>query len=283
MAWNKTTQEQYKRPADGYETDLTDAEWSVIEPLIPPPSKMGRPRTLDMRKVVNAIQFMLGTGCRRRAIPKCFPPFTSVRNCFYAWIRGGVLDEMPGINDRRALRSLARGLAGRSEEPAAAVIDSRPVKTTESGGPSGYDAGPKIKGRKRHITVDTEGTPITIAVHEASVQDRDGAPEVILAMLEKAPQVAKLWADGGYAGPKLEQELARHGLGPVLEIVQKPKETRGFTVHCRRWVVERTFAWMSRCRRLAKDHERSLESSAAWAQLAACRFLMRRVAREISA
>ena len=278
MAWNKTTQEQYKRPADGYETDLTDAEWSVIEPLIPPPSKMGRPRTLDMRKVVNAIRFMLGTGCRRRAVPKCFPPFTSIQNCFHAWIRGGVLDEMPG-----ALRSLARGLAGRSEEPTAAVTDSRPVKTTESGGPSGYDAGPKIKGRKRHITVDTEGTPITTAVHEASAQDRDGAVEVILAMLEKAPQVAKLWADGGYAGPKLEQELAGHGLGPVLAIVQEPKEIKGFTVLCRRWVVERTFAWMSRCRRLAKDHERSLESSAAWAQLAACRFLMRRVAREISA
>ncbi len=278
MAWNKTAQEQYKRPEDGYETDLTDAEWSVIEPLIPPPSKMGRPRVLDMRKVVNAIRFMLGTGCRRRAVPKCFPPFTLVQNSFHAWIRGGVLDEMPG-----ALRSLARGLAGRSEEPAAAVIDSRPVKTTESGGPSGYDAGKKIKGRKRHITVDTEGTPITIAVHEASVQDRDGAVELILAMLEKAPQVAKLWADGGYAGPKLEQELARHGLGPVLKIVQKPKEIKGFTVLCRRWVEERTFAWMSRCRRLAKDHERSLESSAAWAQLAACRFLMRRVAREISA
>ncbi len=278
MAWNKTTQEQYKRPTDGYETDLTDAEWSVIEPLIPPPSKMGRPRTLNMRKVVNAIQFMLGTGCQWRAIPKCFPPFTSIQNYFYSWIRGGVLDEMLG-----ALRSLARGLAGRSEEPTAAVTDSRPVKTTESGGPSGYDAGKKIKGRKRHITVDTEGTPITTAVHEASVQDRDGAVEVILAMLEKAPQVAKLWADGGYAGPKLEQELARHGLGPALAIVQEPKEIKGFTVLCRRWVVERTFAWMSRCRRLAKDHERSLESSAAWAQLAACRFLMRRVAREISA
>ena len=218
MAWNKTTQEQYKRPADRYETDLTDAEWSVTGPLISPPSKMGRPRTLNMRKVVNAIRFMRGTGCRRRAIPMCFPPFTSVQNSFHTWIRGGVLDEMPG-----ALRSLARGLAGRSEEPAA-VIDSRPVKTTESGGPSEYDAGKKIKGRKRHFTVDTEGTPITIAVHEASVQDWDGADELLLATLEKAPQVAKLWADGGCAGPKLEAALAGHGLGPVLEIVQSPRK-----------------------------------------------------------
>ncbi len=127
--------------------------------------------------------------------------------------------------------------------------------------------------------MDVEGFPIALRVHEADVQDRDGAPAVILAMLEKAPQVTKLWADGGYAGPKLEAALAEHGLGSIVEIVQRPRETRGFTVLYRRWVVERTFAWMSRCRRLAKDFERTLESSLAWAQLAACRFLMRRVAR----
>ena len=114
------------------------------------------------------------------------------------------------------------------------------------------------------------------------MQDRDGAPEVILGMLEKAPQVTKLWADGGYAGPKLEEALKDRGRGWIIEIVQKPKETRGFTVHYRRWVVERTFAWMSQCRRLAKDFERTLVRSLAWAQLAACRFLMRRVARGIT-
>ena len=125
--------------------------------------------------------------------------------------------------------------------------------------------------------MDVEGFPIVIAVHEGPrCRDRDGAPEVILGMLEKAPQVTKLWADGGHAGPKLKEALKDRGLGSIIEIVQKPKETRGFTVLYRRWVVERTFAWMSRCRRLAKDFERTLASSLAWPQLTACRLLMRR-------
>ena len=141
MAWNETTRAQYKRPLERFETDVTDAEWALIEALLPPPSRLGRRRRTDLREVFNAVQFMLGTGCQWRAIPVCFPPFTTVQNYFYAWRDDGTLERMLD-----ALRGLARAQAGRAAEPTAAAIDSQSVKTTECGGPAGYDAGKNIKG-----------------------------------------------------------------------------------------------------------------------------------------
>ena len=197
MAWTEATQADYRRAHDHRQNDVSDAEWALIAPLIPAQGRMGRPRSTDLRRVFDAIQCMLASGCQWRLIPPCYPPFSTVQNDFYAWSRGGVLERMLD-----ALRERARRLAGRSVHPTAAVIDSQSVKTSESGGPAEYGSGKRIKGRKRPLAVDVDGTPIVIRVHEASVQDRDGAPAVILGLREKAPTVAGLAATGDRNWPR---------------------------------------------------------------------------------
>lgn len=271
--WTETTRRQYRREGLRYASDVSDAEWALIEAELPSAKKLGRPRTTELRAVVDALFYMLTTGCQWRQLPKEFPPFSTVQRFFYRWRDDGLWQK---INHELVMR--VRTASGREASPSAGVIDSQSVKTTEAGGPRGYDAGKKINGRKRHLLTDTIGLPIAAVVHPADLQDRDGAPMVLAAARFLYPWLRHIFADGGYAGEKLATALANIGTW-TLKIVKRCDTATGFVVLPRRWVVERTLAWLNRNRRLAKDFEASLESALAWLFLASVKLLLRRLGR----
>ena len=274
--WTNENRVRYDRGGLRYPSDLTDAEWAHVEPLIPPARRGGAKRTVNLREVVNGLMYVLSTGCQWRAIPKDLPPRSTVYDYFDLWGWDGTLDRI-----HEALYVKCRETAAREAGPTAAIIDSQSVKSAEKGGsaidPSGYDAGKKIKGKKRHVLVDTQGLLMHALVHGADVQDRDGGALVMASLFGAFPFLIKLYADGGYQGAEFQAAAKKILAGVNVEIVKRSDLAQGFLVQPKRWIVERTLAWLGRCRRLAKDWECLNHKALAFLRLASIGLMVRKL------
>ncbi|WP_372442592.1 IS5 family transposase [Actinomadura nitritigenes] len=257
-----------------YPSDLSDDEWALVEPLLPPPGEGGRPEKHSRRAVVDAISYVVRTGCAWRALPADLPPWQTVYWYFVRWEKRRVTLRMLDV-----LPAAGRHVDGRGGQPTAGIIDSQSVKGADTVGRDtrGYDAGKKINGRKRFIVTDTLGLLLTVTVCAASVQDRDGAKTALLGAYLTAPACRFVFADAGFAGRLVD--WAHDVLATTISTVRKPPDQKGFAVLPRRWAVERTLAWLTAHRRLARHYERHPATSEAMIRWAAIGLMTRRLAR----
>ena len=278
-----------------YLTDLRDAEWDCIASLFPAPARHGRPRLHSSREILNAILYVLRSGCAWRLLPHDLPPWKTVYHYFRLWNKNGIWERL-----HTTLRERVRLKMGREAQPSAGIIDSQSVKTIGLRGPRGYDAGKKVNGRKRHLLVDTQGFVLKAKVHPADIMDRDGVMLFLDSAAEWFPRLRHVWLDAGYNGKCKGKDWIETQLGWTAKIVQHPPKPRyiwvakgvepdwdkimaqlppaGFHVLPRRWVIERTFSWLGQNRRLSKDYEQLCESEEAWIYIAMTRLMARRLA-----